>query len=143
MELAIIKITTFFKQIFSFLKLHWLNIVLFIGFLFALLFAKDKQETISSLLKDREELNKKHREEMDQLQQAVDENIKKRREIEKQYNDLMQRIQSEFDNGTKTIAEQKKKEIKEIIERNHNDPSAAASALNRLFGIRVIEIKEV
>ena len=143
MELIFIKFVTFIRKVFSFIKLHWQSLVLIIGFIFTFIFIRDKQKLVSDLVKQREELIKKHREELDNLQKSVEENIKKRQEIEKQYNDLMEKIKKDFDDGTIRIGEQKKKEILEIIRANQNNPAASAESINRIFGIRVVEIKEI
>ena len=41
------------------------------------------------------------------------------------------------------IAETKKKEIKALIERNNENPEAMANSINQLFGIQLIEMKEI
>ena len=143
MELILLKIKLFFQKIYTFIKLHWDSILFFFAFLYTLKVAKNKEEQIKTLTEEREKRIKEHNDSMDSLQKSIEEEIKKRQEIQKQYDDLMKKIKNDYEDGVIQIAEEKKKEIREIIQRNHGNPSAAAEAINNLFGIKIIEMKEI
>ena len=143
MELISLKNKLFFLKIYSFIKTNWLSFILGIGIIYAAMIAKNKEENISLLISERERINEEHQKTLENIQSQVENEIKKRQEIEKKYNDLMLKIKNEYDQGVIEIAETKKKEIKALIERNNENPEAMANSINQLFGIQLIEMKEI
>ena len=143
MELISLKDKLFFLKIYSFIKVNWMSLVLGIGILYTMFIAKNKEDNIKLLISERERISKEHQQTLANIQSQVENEIKKRQEIEKKYNDLMDKIKNEYDQGVIEIAETKKKEIKDLIKRNHENPAAMANSINQLFGIQIIEMKEI
>lgn len=143
MELTWLKIKTFFGKVWSFSKLYGGYVLLFLGFVAAMFALKKKEDAIKSLVAEQERIRKAHQDNLAQLQGQVEGEIERRQAIEKQYDDLMTKIRTEHDAGVQQIAQTKATEIQAIITRNHNNPEAMSTAINQLFGIPVIQLKEV
>lgn len=120
-------------------KKYWYLLVFAVVATYALVFAKNKESVIENMMRERDAMLASHNTRIQEIQAGIEAERKRREEIEKSYNDLVSTIQSNKENRAKEILAANESEIKRLIERNRNNPEEMAMAINRLFGITIIE----
>ena len=127
----------FFEKFFSYLKKYWAILLTVVLIISAVIFAKNKQDAINSLLKQISDINKEHQKDLETMQKTFEEERKRRETIEKTYRETLQRIEADRQTALQNLDKTKKQELKRIVENFHDDPDAMASRINNLFGIEI------
>lgn len=143
MELMWIKAKLFFAKVWGFLKLFGGYLLFGLMVIVSLFFYSQLNGRIERMQQNMLDKEKAHRDNLDRLQAEIDAQLKARQEIEKLYTDLMAKIKREHSEGVQQIAETRDREVREIITRNRENPTAMATAMNSLFGVPVIALEEV
>jgi hypothetical protein len=143
MELMWMKVKLFFVKAWGFLKQFGGYVLFFLTVAASAFFYSQLNGRLQRMSQDMLDKEKAHKDNLDRLQAEIDAQLKARQEIEKLYTDLMAKIKHEHSEGVQQIAETRDREIREIITRNRENPTAMATAMNSLFGVPVIALEEV
>jgi hypothetical protein len=138
MELALLKLKVFMQRLWTYTKLYWKELVFAVVLVYLFMFVKQKMDIIKALLADRDSVRKKHQENIDQLNQAVETETAARRKLESDYQTLIAQINQEHSDEIKRIAVVRSEEIKALIKKHQNNPVVMAQTINSLFGIPVM-----
>lgn len=139
----LIKTGHLFQKIGQWLKGNWLLIVIIIGAIFALIFAKRKLDNLNLLVNEFKNQSAQNRANMDALKRVQDEQIQVQQEINRQYREVLDKIQKDYQSALSQLDSKKKQEILEIITQNHNDPNLMAQNINNLFNIPIMSISSL
>ena len=142
MELKLLQLKLVWIKVWGFLKTHWTEIFFALFALYAVFFAKQKQDVIEQLLEDQKKLREEHQKNIDQLTQQIEAQITQRRKIESDYQDLIKQINERHDKQIQDIAKVKEKEIRELIAKHQGDPTKMAMTINELFGIPILGVTD-
>lgn len=121
------------------IKKYWYLLLFAITAGYALVFAKNKDQIIEDMMKSRDEMLAAHNTRIQEIQAGIEAERLRRQEIEKSYNELLKTIEANKESRAKEILEENKVELRKIVERNRNNPEEMAAAVNRLFGITIVE----
>ena len=78
--------------------------------------------------------------EKESLPKVLDE-IKKRDEVLEKYTETIKKLEKEFAKYNKELNEEKKKSVKEIVEKYYNDPDTLAMMIGKRFGFNYSEVE--
>jgi hypothetical protein len=73
--------------------------------------------------------------EIDILKNSHKKEIEVRDELLEQYNDVIGELEKQFENKKEVLDENKRKEVKELVEKYKNDNEALAKELSEKFGV--------
>ncbi len=125
--------------LFEKIKKYWYLLVFAAVAACALAFAKNKDSIIENMMRERDAMLTSHNTRIEEIQAGIEAERKRREEIERTYNDLVKTIEERKEERTQEILAANKTELKLLIERNRNNPDAMAEAVNRLFGIAIVQ----
>ena len=126
---------TFFKKAWCFIRKYWKYLLaIFYGIWILLYFGGGTRKALILLDNARNSFDKQ----IDVINEAHTEEINKRDKITKKYNETIETIEENFSKNKKKLSAQKKKRIKEIIKKHHNNPGSLAFLLAKEFGIKYI-----
>lgn len=133
----LIKLKSFLKTIWIFLKDNVFGILFAAFGLFAFFFAKNKQDLLSQIIENQKKLSDKHKEELEEIQKVKNEEIEKRVEIERHYQNVLSEIDKNQQISIDKLSKEKEKEVKKIITENVDDPNKMAERINSMFGFSI------
>lgn len=73
--------------------------------------------------------------EIDILKNSHKKEVEARDELLGQYNDVIDELEKQFENKKEVLDENKRKEVKELVEKYKNDNEALAKELSEKFGV--------
>tara|TARA_Y100000034_G_C6612839_1_gene266921 strand:+ start:144 stop:557 length:414 start_codon:yes stop_codon:yes gene_type:complete len=126
---------TFVKKTWAGIKKHW---KLFVGIMYGLgvfLYFRDSRKKSEALITAAKESHKKQ---LDVINKSHKEELKKRDEIIKKYNEIISRLEEEYTSNKKTLENEKKKEVKKLVEENIDKPDALAKMISDRFGFEYV-----
>lgn len=132
-------ITAKFLWLWEKIKKYWLLFLFSIAAAFTLAFAKNKEQLIEDMMRERDAMLASHNARIEDIQAGIEAERKRREEIEKSYSELVKSIEDAKNVRAQEILAANKEQIKQLIERNRHDPEAMAVAVNRLFGITIVD----
>jgi hypothetical protein len=143
--MELIKQTTkaFLKQSWSFAKLHWKLLLIGFAILFAAIFAKNKQQVISTLLQSATTAHQEHSADIAQLQTQLQHEIEQRTIIQKHYDDMIAQIQASHNEEALAISERYEAQIKALIEQYKEHPETMAQQISTQFSIPIVQFTEI
>ena len=127
---------TFLLTGFAYVKKYWLAIVAVAGFVLFEIWKSDRSS--SDLTKTLDDLNKKHQQELDQIQQARDVESKKHDLDVQKMEAQLATIEKQYEDAQRQLDDTKRAEIKQIIQETQNDPVALAKKLSDVTGFQVV-----
>lgn len=128
-----------FAWLFEKIKKYWYLLAFASVTAYTLAFAKNKESLIENMMKERDAMLASHNTRIEEIQSGIEAERKRREEIERSYNDLVKTIEERKEERTQEILDANKSEIRSLIERNRNNPDAMAEAVNKLFGIAIVQ----
>lgn len=131
------KTVDWLKVAWTWVKGHFVLLLLIFAVVWAVLFAKNKQDLYKQLMEEFRGQQAQNAKELQDLRRIQQENLQKQAEITRKYNEVLDRIQRGYQDQLQTLDKQKEQDLKRIIEANHDDPNAMASDINALFGIPI------
>ena len=123
------------KKIWTWIKHYWYVPAVIVYTLF-LWFVFGKKDKAHEVLKIRE---KSLEEQINVINDSHKEEIEKRDEILKKYNDLVTKMEESFRRDEKELEDNKKKEIKKLVENYYNDPEELAKLIAEKYGFEYVE----
>lgn len=121
------------------LKKYWYLVLFAATALYALAFAKNKDALIEGMMRERDAMLASHNTRIAEIQAGVEAERIRREEIEKSYTALLRDIETSKEAKAQEILAANKEQVKDIIARNRNNPEAMAEAVNKLFGIMIVQ----
>ena len=83
--------------------------------------------------------NESYRKQIEAINDAHREEIEKRDKILEKYNDLASKLEEQHAENEEALKEQKKKELKEMIEEYYDKPEELAQLLAEKYGLEYVE----
>ena len=130
-EVTLLAIKSFFKKAWVWLKHNW-KVPLIILYTLALWLLFRRKDAAFLVLEER---NKSYKAQIDVINQNHKEELEKRNKVIEKYNDLVSQLEDQYAADNKELDEAKKKEIKDIVEKHHDDPNALARMLAEKYGL--------
>jgi len=119
----------------SFVKKYWQVMLLGLSVLATVVLFKKQQSDFANELK---KINDAHQAEVDAINKARQEEIDQHNRDEKVLKDALAAAQKEYDAASKSLDEQKKKEIEQLVKQYSNDPTQLAQKLSDATGFKII-----
>lgn len=119
-------------------KKSWLLLLATVSLVWCMFSYKNNSELINKLLTDRDEINKRHREELSELQRIRDQEARRQQEIEHTFQQTLEQIALRRSTDLGNLVTTKQSELRTIVEQTHDDPKLMAERVNRLFGVPVL-----
>ena len=134
-EVTLLAIKTFFKKAWVWLKHNW-KVPLIILYTLVLWLLFRRKDAAFLVLEER---NKSYQKQIEVINQNHKEELEKRNRVIEKYNDLVSQLEDQYAADNKELDEAKKKEIKDIVEKHHDDPDALARMLAEKYGLNYVE----
>lgn len=135
MPLWLTKIGHGFQAMGTWLKGNWVLLLLGLSLVFTVLFAKKKSDNYALLMKEFMDQQTQNAKELAELRKIQQEQIAKQQEIDRRYREVIAKIEKDYQDQIRSLTTAKQQELRQIIERNGDDPGAMASEINSLLGI--------
>ena len=133
--MTLLAIKSFFKKAWVWLKHNW-KVPLIILYTLALWLLFRRKDAAFLVLEER---NKSYKAQIDVINQSHKEELEKRNKVIEKYNDLVSQLEDQYAADNKELDEAKKKEIKDIVEKHHDNPNALAQMLAEKYGLVYVE----
>ena len=135
--IAWLTIKTSFKKLWAWLKINWAApVVVLYTLILWLVFRRG--DVAYEVLKTRDESYKKQ---IKAITDAHQEEIEKRNDVIEKYTEIIKALENEHKEKQIVLENQKKKEIKKIVEEYHDNPEGLAKIMSEKFGF-IYEKKE-
>lgn len=122
---------TILKKSWLWLKHNW-KVPFIIIYTLALWFLFRRKDAAYQILEER---NNSYQRQIDLINQNHKDELEKRNEIIEKYNDLVSQLEEKYAEDNRKLDAAKKREIKEIVEKHHDDPDALARMLAEKYGL--------
>ena len=124
------------KKSWLWLKTYWhFPVVLLYTLVLWVFFRKDSAAAIG-VLEIRSDSYKKQIKVINENHEAE---IKKKEELNKVFNETIEKVEVELKKKNETLDKNKKKRIKEIVEKHSDDPKVLAGLVKEAFGFEIVE----
>ena len=128
---TLIAIKTFLKKVGTFLKYYWFVPLIPILWLFFI----NRKDNVKDVLDTSKESFKSQ---IDVINKSHKEEIEKRDKISKQYLETMEAIEKKYEENKMTLSDKKRKRVKEILDKHHNNSASMAFLLGQEFGLEYV-----
>ena len=95
-----------------------------------------RKDTASTILEER---NKSYKNQIDVINKSHEEELEKRNKIIENYNDLITKIEEKYSADRQELDNKKRKEVKDMVEKYHDDPDALAKLIAEKYGLNYVE----
>ena len=124
------------KKSWLWLKTYWYFPVVFLyTIILWIFFRKDSAAAIGVLEIKRDSYKKQ----IEVLSESHDAEIKKREELNKVYIKTIEKVEVELKKNSEILDRDKKKRIKEIVEKHSDNPEELAKLVKESFGFEIVE----
>ena len=130
-------VTKFLKKVWVWLRHNWYAPFLVVYTIALWIFFRRKDAAYKVL----ETRNQSYKEQIEAINKAHEEEIKKRDEVLEKYTEAIRKLEKEFAKHDKELNEEKKKSVKEIVEKYYNDPDTLAMMIGKRFGFNYSEVE--
>ena len=137
MPLWLTKIGNALKIAFTWLKGNFMLILVGVAVIYGLIAVKKRDNAYENLWKMYREQQAQNRRELEELRKIQQEQIAKQQEIDRKYREVVASIEQNYRDQLQNLSRAKEQELRQIIERTHDDPGAMAQEINSLFGLPV------
>ena len=130
--LAWLAVQAWLKKIWAWCKKYW-QILLGAAIPIILMLIFQKRGDLSKIL---DRINDDYKKEIDVIENQHATEIEKRENAQKLYLETIKRLEAEYENASETLDSNKKKKIKELVEKYQDDPDGLADKIAELTGIK-------
>lgn len=123
--------------LWSYVKKYCGILVAVAAFVVLLVFKMESTAQVNKLLNDLAENDKKHREELQQIQAAHDAEDADHEAHLKQLQDTLDEVERQYTAAKQQLDDSKRAEIKQIIEEYNDNPDELAKRLSDATGIQI------
>ena len=95
-----------------------------------------RKDTASTILEER---NKSYKNQIDVINKSHEEELEKRNKIIEKYNGLIIKIEEKYSADRQELDNKKRKEVKDMVEKYHDDPDALAKLIAEKYGLTYVE----
>ena len=95
-----------------------------------------RKDTASTILEER---NKSYKNQIDVINKSHEEELEKRNKIIEKYNGLIIKIEEKYSADRQELDSKKRKEVKDMVEKYHDDPDALAKLIAEKYGLTYVE----
>ena len=95
-----------------------------------------RKDTASTILEER---NKSYKNQIDVINKSHEEELEKRNKIIEKYNGLIIKIEEKYSADRQELDNKKRKEVKDMVEKYHDDPDALAKLIAEKYGLNYVE----
>ena len=125
-------VQAWFKKVGAWCKKYWQILRgAAIPIMLTLIFRK--RGDLSNIL---DRINDDYKKEIDVIENQHATEIEKRENAQKLYLETIERLEEEYENASETLDSNKKKKIKELIEKYKDDPDGLANEIAELTGMK-------
>ena len=132
---TLIAIKTFLKKAGTFLKNYWYVPLIPVLWLFFI----NRKDNVKDVLEASKESFKSQ---IDVINKSHKEEIVLREEVTKKYHETIEAIEKKYEEDNMTLSAEKKKRVKEILDKHHKNAVSMAYLLGKEFGIEYVPNKE-
>ena len=83
--------------------------------------------------------NKSYKDQIDVINKSHEEELEKRNKVIEKYNDLITKIEEKYSADRQELDNKKRKEVKDLVEKYHDDPDALAKLIAEKYGLNYVE----
>ena len=130
---------TFLKKAWVFTKTYWYLPALLIYTFFVVHFFRKDAGRVTEVMKSS---TKRYEEEIKVIKDSHETEIKKRDEITKKYSDTLEAVERDYQEKQLDLDKKKKKKIRDLVEKYHDDHESLAKEISEKFGIEYVEREE-
>jgi gas vesicle protein len=123
----------FWNKVRDFFKKYWGYIAMFVGGVIAVLAFKKKSEP-----DDTKTIRDSYDSQLDLSNQVRHEENRKEDEAKKKLDDGLTHVEKQYSEKKKNLDDNKKQEIKTILQQHQDDPVGLAEKLSKVTGFKVI-----
>lgn len=124
------------KKSWVWLKTYWhFPVVLLYTFVLWVFFRKDAATTIGVL----EIRSDSYKKQIDVINETHVAEIKKKEELNKVFNETLEKVEAELEKKSEALDRNKKKRIKEIVEKHSDEPKVLARLVKEAFDFEIVE----
>ena len=132
---TLLAVKTFCKKTWTWLKYNW-KVPFIIAYTLILWLIFRQSNKAKDILKTRVE---SYKSQIDAINKAHEEEVEKRNRIFNEYNKILEGLARKFEEEQKELDNKKKKEVKDLVEKYHNDPDGLAKEIADKFGFNYLE----
>lgn len=137
MPIWITKIGNALKVAFTWLKGNFMLVILLVTMIYAFVAVSKRDGMYSQLMEEFRKQQAQNRQQLDELRKIQQDQIAKQQEIDRKYREVVASIEQSYRDQLQNLSRAKEQELRQIVERTHDDPSAMAQEINSLFGLPV------
>lgn len=137
MPIWLIKVGNAFKVAFAWLKGNFTLVLLVFFMIYSFIAVKKRDRLYKQLMDEYQKQREQNRQQIEELRKIQQEQIAKQQEIDKKYREVVASIEQNYRDQLQSLTRAKEQEMRQIIERTHDDPVAMAQEINSLFGLPV------
>ena len=128
----------FLKKAWVWTKNHWYIPLVLMGIVIAFLISVVARNGayLASLLDLLDNSRESHRKEIDILNGTHSRETEEKNKILEEYNKNVKKLEDEYGMLDKGLDEEKKKELKRLVDESYNDPEKLARELAEAFGLK-------
>tara|TARA_Y100000034_G_scaffold35241_1_gene43223 strand:+ start:119 stop:523 length:405 start_codon:yes stop_codon:yes gene_type:complete len=126
----------FLKKTWLWLKTYWyFPAVLLYTITLWVFFKRDSAAAIGVL----EIKSDSYKKQIEVLNESHEAETKKKEELNKVFNETIEKVEVELEKKSETLDRNKKKRIKDIVEKHSNEPKVLAHLVKEAFGFEIVE----
>jgi len=127
------KLPTYFKKFWSWVKVHG-DIVLVVCISVIVLILTRKSTDLAKVISEKKE---NYKAQIDAIEDAHSEELRKRDLALQRYQDAIKEAEQKYEESQGKLDSKKKKQVKQIIEANSEDPEKITRELAEILGVKV------
>ena len=133
--ITFLALKTVLKKAWVWIKHNWLvpAVLIYTLVLWVMFRRKDTAFTVL------EERNKSYKNQIDVINKSHEEELEKRNKIIEKYNGLIIKIEEKYAADRQELDNKKRKEVKDMVEKYHDDPDALAKLIAEKYGLNYVE----
>lgn len=127
-----------FQIAWSYIKKYWGFAVIVVSAILLIIFKLEADSQLRRLQQELSDNEKRHQQELDDIRKAHDVENQEHDAHIKQLEDTLKQVEKQYEDAKSHLDDEKRAEIKQIIEKYSNDPNELAKKLSDATGIPIV-----
>jgi hypothetical protein len=127
-----------FQIAWSYIKKYWGFAVIVVSAILLIIFKLEADSQLRRLQQELSDNEKRHQQELDDIRKAHDVENQEHDAHIKQLEDTLKQVEKQYEDAKSHLDDEKRAEIKQIIEEYSNDPNELAKKLSDATGIPIV-----
>ena len=127
-----------FQIAWSYIKKYWGFAVIVVSAILLIIFKLEADSKLRRLQQELSDNEKRHQQELDDIRKAHDVENQEHDAHIKQLEDTLKQVEKQYEDAKSHLDDEKRAEIKQIIEKYSNDPNELAKKLSDATGIPIV-----